>query len=144
MSLLTKNPWGRIPYTQNTPNELPILLCGIIQPLVVLFFVQTFLFDNDARINHPSILRKTYWNLAFSSLLILYIVYLYKVLAIPERYFFNIGVIVVYLTLFCWVLLNAADFDFALHKSVWMGMYAVIVIIESVLWIMCIYCIKKK
>jgi len=125
--------------TKSSVNELSVLFCGITQPIVVLLLLTTFLFDNDARINHPSLVNKTNWNRGFGALLVVYIFYLYTVLAITSRHYFNTAVGVVYLTILSWVLLNAADFEYALHKSVWMAMYANVVIVESLLWVFCVY-----
>jgi len=109
-----------------------IPLLAIVQPLVILFTIKIFLFDNYAAQDYTTLLNKTYWNLGFGILIFCYICSLYKFLHTKK---YIICTIVTYMTIFSWILLNSADFNFPLHKSIWMTIYTMTVIIESLLWV---------
>ena len=115
---------------KNTSIIIPLL--AIVQPLVILFTIKIFLFDNNAAQEFATLLNKTYWNLGFGTIVFFLLCALYNFLYTAE---YIICTIVTYMTIFSWILLNSANFDFPLHKSVWMTIYAMTVIIESLLWV---------
>ena len=104
-----------------------------LHPLAVAFLVPDLLFDI---VKGPD---PQNFNLIFSLISILFVWYMYSKIYqqvhVIQKSTFIVVAVVVYLTLGVWVLLQAADFGIALHRSVWGAIYLTIVVLQTLLFI---------
>ena len=108
--------------------DISIYLLSILQPLVIILVVPDLLFNNDY------ILNVNNWNLWFGAIAIIYIAFLYIILLYRDNQKFIIISTIFYLTIGCWILLKSADFNYALHKSIWGLLYLMVVVLQSLFW----------
>lgn len=98
----------------------------LLQPAIGIFIIQSILFDLNTTIKKSSLNLVLFLSVVYSFACIYLYLFQYE-----KKNFLRWAILNSYMTIFCWILLEGANFDIISYRTTWATIYVINVLLQT-------------